>query len=275
MTALPDQQLSAETTRRVLNYLDVETAQPALGYLETLIARYVRCVPWESASRIVRRQNTDEIENCPRWPEIFWQSAIQDGTGGTCFESNLAFIALLRTLGFEGYLTINDMHEHTGVHTAIVILIDGQKWLVDAGFPVYAPLPLNPEQITTRETRLLNYTITPHGENHYDIERAPHPSAYSFTLIDQPISHADYCAATTRDYGENGLFLDKVIAAKVVNNQMWRFNSAEPPYHLQHFLDGQRVNTVIKGDAADAVFALFNIDAKIVRAALSALEAQP
>ncbi len=271
MSVLPDFQLSGETTLRVLSYLGLEASLPTSDYLETLIARHVRRVPWESVSRIVKRANTAETEDCPRWPDQFWHSAIEHGTGGTCFESNLAFFTLLRTLGFEGYLTVNDMHDHVGVHTAIIILIDGQKWLVDVGYPVYAPLPLNLAQITVRETPLFNYTIIPRGENHYDIERAPHPSSYCFTLIDQPISHEDYCAATTRDYGENGLFLDKAIVSKVINNQLWRFNSAEPPYHLQQFFGGQRVNTVIEGDAASILSAHFGIDALLVREALSIL----
>ena len=60
------------------------------------------------------------------------------GTGGTCYESNYSFFGLLRRLGYTGYLTLNDIGGAVGCHSAIVILLGGQKYLVDVGFPVHA-----------------------------------------------------------------------------------------------------------------------------------------
>src|SRR5687767_6647830 len=92
--------------RDILAYLDVRMMEPDTEFLDTLIAAYVRTVPWESASRIIRRENTAETVKCPRWSETFWQDAMHYGTGGTCFESNYAFLRLLQGLGYEGYFTV-------------------------------------------------------------------------------------------------------------------------------------------------------------------------
>src|SRR5690348_9573200 len=98
----------------ILAFLEVPSGPPDRALLDRLIAAYPARVPWESVSRIVRRARTERTEDCPRWPETFWQEAITLGMGGTCFESNCAFFALLQSLGFDGYLTVNDMNKTVG-----------------------------------------------------------------------------------------------------------------------------------------------------------------
>ncbi|MCA9956361.1 MAG: arylamine N-acetyltransferase, partial [Anaerolineales bacterium] len=128
--------LDRRLTAQVLAFLKVEASRPTLPALEKLLAAYYCTVPWESIFRIVQRAE----DPSPRWPEQFWREAMTQGAGGTCFESNYAFFALLQTLGYDGYLTINNMGESIGCHTAVVIVLDGQKWLVDVGIPLYALL---------------------------------------------------------------------------------------------------------------------------------------
>src|SRR5262245_2738246 len=209
--------LTPDLTARVLAYLKVAPTAPDLALLDTLIAAYTRIVPWESASRIARRARVANTADCPRWPEEFWQLAIQYGTGGTCFESNYAFFSLLRALGYDGYLTINNMGQTIGCHTAIVISLGSQRWLVDAGLPLYAPLLLDNEMPTERPCPFYTYTVRPEAGDHYQIERSPHPKPVCFTLVDRPIADDDYRAATTADYQqETGLFLHEVIVNKVL-----------------------------------------------------------
>jgi hypothetical protein len=252
----------------VLDYLEVQKASPTLALLDALIAAYVRRVPWESASRIARRENTPILSKRPRWPDRFWREAMTYGTGGTCFESNYAFFSLVRALGYEGYLTINNMNATIGCHTAVILHVDGVDWVTDAGFPLYASLPICPGQSTQRDTEFQHYTIRPLDNVRYDIERAPHPNPYCFTLINIPVPEADYRAATTTDYDTAGLFLDRVVINKVIDGQLWRFNSGEKPYHLELFTDGVRVDHGIEGDVAEAVGRKFGIDMSIVRTAL-------
>lgn len=263
--------LDAELKHAVLAYLDVDEAAPTIEWIDALLTAYVRTVPWESASRIVRRANTPVTEDCPRWPDEFWQTAMRLGTGGTCFESNLAYFALLRALGYEGYLTINNMGAQVGCHTAIIILMKGQKWLVDVGLPIYAALPLDEAQTMRRETALLNYQTVPVGEGRFEVERTPHPRPNCFTLIDRPIDPVPYCAATTGDYGANGLFLDRVVINKVIAGELWRYDSSETPAHLEHFRHGERIDTALEGDLmsnAKTIAARFGIAVAVVQGAL-------
>jgi hypothetical protein len=263
--------LSPRFVAAILHRLNVPAAPPTLSLLEALVNAYVRTVPWETVFRIVKRARTAETAVCPRWPEEFWTDNLERGGGGTCFESNYAFFSLLRMLGYEGYLTINNMGDSIGCHTAIIILIGSQKWLVDAGFPLYAPLPVSPRGVMHRATRFMHYTVRPDGSGVYQVEQHPHPNRNAFTLIDRPAADDVYQAATTADYGSRGLFLDRIVVNKVVGERTWRFNSGEAPWRLLRFVDGVRTDVDLNGDAATAVAHHFSMDQTIVRAAFQAL----
>jgi arylamine N-acetyltransferase len=256
---------------RVLDMLGLQRQPPDLPYLDALLAAYVRRVPWESAFRIAKRGRCQQLSDCARWPDDFWSDAIERGGGGTCFESNYAFFALLQTLGYEGYLTINDIHEKVGCHTAIVLLLDGERWLVDVGMPLHVPIPLA-DMPTERTSLLHTYIATPEGEDRYALTRTQHPWPYAFTLVDKPVDDATYRAAVEADYGPNGYFLDRVVINKVINDQLWRYNSAEPPAQIQQFIGSERHDWPIDGSAAERLAAHFDIDQDTVQAAFDALQ---
>lgn len=261
--------LSPHFVETILHRLNIPAAPPTLSLLEALVNAYVRTVPWETVFRIVKRARTAETAVCPRWPEEFWTDNLEQGGGGTCFESNYAFFSLLLALGYEGYLTINNMGDSIGCHTAIIILLNGQKWLVDAGFPLYAPLPVSPHGIMHRATRFMHYTVHPDGAGIYQLEQHPHPNHNAFTLIDRPVADEAYRAATTADYGPGGFFLDRIVVNKVVGEQTWRFNSGEAPWRLLRFVDGVRTDFALNGDAVTAVAHHFGMDEAVVKSAFA------
>lgn len=219
----------------ILRFLQVERQEPGPAFLDGLLTAYTRRVPWESAFRIAKRAATPVTADCPRWPPEFWRDARERGGGGTCFESNYAFFHLLQALGFDGYLTVNDMGESRGCHTAIVTRLGDERRLVDVGYPLYLSLPLSPGQTTQRATPFHTYTATPQPGNRYEIQRDRHPKPYVFTLIDRPVSDADYRAATTADYEPTGHFLKEVIVHRVIDGRLWRFNGRARPHLLESF----------------------------------------
>jgi hypothetical protein len=258
----------------ILAYLGVESAPPSLEFLDVLIDAYTWVVPWESASRIANRAIIERTADCPRFADRFWQDAIRAGSGGTCFESNYAFFQLLRSLGFEGYLTINDMNDNRGCHTACVIMLDEQPYLVDVGIPLYVAIPLDSARTTQRDSHFHTYTCTPQSGSVFEITRDRHPTAYIYTMMNIPVKDADYRRATTDDYGEDGLFLDRVVINKVIDGVQWRFSSDGPPYHLESFKDGDKTYYLLGSDlpnVAEKVAHQFELDEDTVFAALTAV----
>ena len=228
--------------RRLLSHFGLSASPPpTLETLQRLVTRYTRRVPWESASRIVRRARYAESADCVHLGEAFWESHFARGTGGTCYESNYAFFGLLRWLGYDGYLTINDMGESVGCHSAIVVLLEGRKYLVDVGYPVHAVLPLRDAGETVVQSAIMDYAVEPLSASRYAIWRELQPRGSAFQLNDQPVSDADYRAIAIHDYRpDGGQFLNEIVIHKVVEEQLWRFNSGEQPFVLQQFVDGER-----------------------------------
>lgn len=262
--------LSQETTNRVLRHLDLPRDLPAdRATLQTLLDRYTRVVPWESASRVLRRSRHEKLADCAALGETFWRNALRYGAGGTCFESNYAFYSLLRKLGYDGYLTINDMRDATACHTAIIIQLDGQKLLVDVGLPVYAPLPIHADSATDAESAFFRYTIEPLADDRCTIWREPHPDRYTFTLVDKPVADALYRQAAINDYiPGSGYFLDKVVINKVIDDKLWRFNSKDPPARMECFVNGEAQAHPLNGDVAGQLSQRFGMDRDMLASAL-------
>jgi hypothetical protein len=262
--------LSRAMTQKVLQYLGLPShVKPNRHTLERLLHQYVRIVPWETVSRIVHRANTKHLDKCPVFGKKFWDNAMNYGTGGTCYESNYAFYTLLLQLGYEGYLTINNMGDNIGCHTAIVVLLEGEKLLVDVGLPIFSVLPIRKKEVSVVESEFFTYTVEKLRGNKYDIWRKPHPSANAFTLIDKPVDDETYRQATTNDYiPESGLFLDKVVINKVIAGNLWRFNSRDLPLHMEKFIEDIRHDYALTHDHAEQIAKKFKLDQAMVAQAL-------
>ncbi|MEO0565355.1 MAG: arylamine N-acetyltransferase [Chloroflexota bacterium] len=245
---------------------------PTLAFVGELLAAYVRRVPWGSVCRIARRAANDTPAKRARFVDAFWTDVLAGAGDGTCFESNYAFFALLLDLGYEGYLTINDMGETIGCHSAIVLQIDGEKWLVDVGLPVFALLHLTLDDTTRADSPWHIYHAIPADDGvTYAIMRSHHPKPVAFTLKDVPVSDADYRARLVRDHEADGLFLDKVILNMVVDDVYWRYNGRGNPRQMESFPSRANKQThLIDGDIAEALAARFGMDEERLRAALDA-----
>lgn len=228
--------LSDSLVKEILIYLGSPIKAPTLRYLNRVIHAYICKVPWESVSRIIKRHTMQNTKDCPRLPKEFWSDAMQYGFGGTCFESSLAFYSLLMSLEYEGYLTVNDMGDSRACHAAIVLFLDGKKYLVDNTIPVHSAVQINPHKITRRKTSFYDYTIRPVRENAYEVEHSHHFNRNAFTLIDVPVSPPDYQTIVENDYTEStGRFLKSVVMVKVIDGKTQRFFSDHKPYKLESF----------------------------------------
>jgi arylamine N-acetyltransferase len=222
----------------ILEYLRVEEDKPSLEYLQRLMTAYCSTVPWESLSRILRKSKFKVPEKCIKLENEFWNDAIKIGTGGTCYESNLAFDFLLKSLGFETYLTINKIKDKSSLHSAIIVSIDSMKYIVDIGYPLYAPIPIKKNEVSFIHQNQIEYRSTYLSDEKYLIENFPNQKPYLYDLTDKPVCLKDYLQICKVDYGENGLFLDRIIMRKVKKGVPTRFDSEDQPYNIHLFQNG-------------------------------------
>jgi arylamine N-acetyltransferase len=257
----------------ILNHLKVPQSPPTLAYLQELITAYCSRVPWESVSRIARKATFPREEDCVLSAPAFWEGALRLGTGGTCYESNWAFFYLLEGLGFKGYPTINTIQDKSSLHSALIIEIGGRKYLVDIGYPTYAPILVDEDAVTTTGSAQAAYRCTPLSTNEYRIEIFPHPAPYLYHLSDIPVSAKDYREIMRKDYGKGGLFLDRIVMRKLVHDVPTRFDSADLPYNIHTLMGGKKEKTYLEGEKLEAQLSHhFGLDADLIRQAFLALE---
>lgn len=269
--------ISNPLVKEILDYLGHPPKKPTLRYLNRMIHAYIRKVPWESVSRILKRHRTAETEACPRLPGEFWREALQHGFGGTCFESSLAFFSLLEALGYNAYLTVNNMGASIGCHAAIVVLLGGQKYLVDITIPVHAAIRMDPQRMVRKRTLMFDYILRPVSENVYEVERTHRSRSNLFTLIDIPVSLPDFQAVLEDDYSQaTGRFLKEVVMVKVIDEKAQRFFSSQKPYKLEGFDRAGRTETLLQPETLPYKLAgLFQMPADSIAQTLALIEGPP
>lgn len=257
-------------TDAILTHFDLEHQPPTTDFLKSLITAYTRTVPWGSVFRLARFARYETPTKRARFADAFWDDVLHLGGDGTCFESNYAFAALLRDLGYTLDLTINNMEESIGCHSALIVHLDQERWLVDVGLPIHVPLRIDREADAVTEGPFHTYTMIPLENNRYNIHRTGHPNPYCFTLIDKPISDTDYEARLIRDHQDDGLFLDKVILRVVHQGAQWRFNGRDDVVQFEVFTRDEKQTHPITAPLVDALPPIFNVDRDVLAEAVAA-----
>ncbi len=273
--------LDAGELAAALDLLEVQREAPSRAYLGRLQHAYKAHVPWETASRVVRAADVEAVEDRPRRPPEFWSLATDGGGGGTCFESDYAFWALLDALGFEAQLHVNDMPQHRGVqhHAALSVAIEGQRYLADVGLglELAAPIPLlasgranvgAPDfRNELRRTASNRWRLELHGSP----DRLRLDAGLLYEFVDRPWELEAYDAHVIRDYGPQGLFLDALRVTRTnADGTIVRFS---PPSTLRRF-DGARWSeeALPQGDSASQIAGPVRMPESLLRRAFELIE---
>lgn len=129
-----------------------------------------------------------------------FEEIVERRCGGFCYELNGLFAALLRELGFDvAMLSAQVANDEGGFsrdfdHMALMVSLDGQRWLADVGFgdSFIEPLPLEPND--EHRQRDCRYRIVTTDDEKFVLERARDQGQwepqYRFSL--KPYQYSDY-----------------------------------------------------------------------------------
>lgn len=257
----------------ILTHLSLPREPPTPAYLDALLVAWAARVPWESASRIAYHQVTSAPEDLVRLPERFFADALRLGSGGTCFESNLALRALLEALGFDVTLHFCDMQTATvNPHCAGIVALDGARYLADVGYPVAGALRLDPAGVTERETPSYLFRAIPQGGGRWELRRTARNGFddQAFVLKGEPVGDETFLTRLRRDHEPDGLFLDEVILSRTGADGMLRFS--ERIGLVRRTLAGERAVKLSAAESADpprTLARLFAFDEGLLRRALA------
>jgi N-hydroxyarylamine O-acetyltransferase len=180
--------LSPSELRAYLLRIGVDPERPfesAEELLTHLHERHLRSVPFENIDPVADRPVRFDL------PTLL-QKIVGRCRGGICYELNLLFATLLRTLGFSVDLLTGDMNVVDSRHALLLVRFDGRQYIADVGYGCYFVRPLRLAVDEAQEDDNGRYRLVGDRVGELGIERWVREQWHrliSFTL--RPISHSD------------------------------------------------------------------------------------
>jgi arylamine N-acetyltransferase len=133
---------------------------PPLRRLKFLISAFAH-LPYENLTKILKEAEFGRCERARRLPAEVISDYRSLGTGGTCFALTATLLHLVRSLGWEAEPLLADRPYGENTHCALQIRIDGKPHLVDPGFLIVDPIPLDGRDERPVETSFSRLVLSP------------------------------------------------------------------------------------------------------------------
>jgi N-hydroxyarylamine O-acetyltransferase len=126
----------------------------------------------------------------------FFEKIVLRKRGGFCYELNGLFHALLIQLGFNAKIisarvhTTDNNYSPEYDHLAVVVTLNGRKYLCDVGFGEFAFMPLEIKPGKIQEDRRGNFVIDDYEEGYYRVSKIEGSAVlpeYIFTLAEKSL----------------------------------------------------------------------------------------
>lgn len=165
---------------------------PIAETLRRLQRAHLLAVPFENLSIHIGQPIV--LEDAALFAKI-----VERGRGGFCYEVNGLFAALLRALGFRVEMLSAGVANADGDfgpdfdHMALMVTIDGERWLADVGFGDSFVEPLRLDERGEQKQDRRAYKIEVSGDYLVLMQRENEnewKAQYRFTM--QPYEYADY-----------------------------------------------------------------------------------
>lgn len=139
------------------------TDQPPLDVLRAVAAAFAQ-LPYENLTKIIKEDVERAAVRARRLPAEVLADHIKAGAGGTCFSLTATLLHLVRSLGWEAEPLLADRRYGENTHCALLVWIDGRPHLLDAGYLILEPIPLDIGTETRIVTDFNELVLTPSAD---------------------------------------------------------------------------------------------------------------
>lgn len=189
--------------------------EPSLALLKTMQEKFVHCAYYSNLDVVLGRMHS-------LVPQDAFNYVVRDGKGGSCRDLNLAFYHMLKSIGFEVYLTsahvyhYNEMELHNEVSTHLILLtiVDDDTYAVDPawGNASRYPLPLTGQTITHP---MGTFRVAKAEDGKFSVDKLFDDWVLQFTF--DPKVHKEYHEFQSHlefIYSEKSMFRDTLFITK-------------------------------------------------------------
>jgi arylamine N-acetyltransferase len=268
-------------------FLDLYKLSPTLPDLKLLggIAGGFAGLPWENLTKFIKKHRPGQtsVADLPqrlrgiagverlRFSDEVLEDHARLGTGGTCFSLTNALRRIVTDLGFRTHPVMADMQHGPNVHCALLVKVDGCRYLLDPGYLVAEPIPLDRGQgVRIHQTGSeLEYRRLESGDEfglYTRNERGEH--IFRYRLRSRPVPEADFARFWIESFdttGMNGLHLNRVTGEGRLS-----------AHDLNLRIDTGRAkrNVKLRGAYVEQVSDRFGLDGELVQQAFTEWEKQ-
>lgn len=182
-----------DVVRDFLKLIHVRPDKPDLSWL-TRIAREFHRMPYENLTKIIRLQEVTDPDERPRMPDVVLCDHTDMGAGGTCFSLTYFFQGILEDVGYDVYPVMCDRSYGSDTHCAVIVLLGEEKYLVDPGYLMEAPIVIPPKGFSIQVGGIFSVRLQRLGvTNQYLlITHRNGKSKIRYRMKDVPISREDF-----------------------------------------------------------------------------------
>ena len=265
----------SSATRRFLTHFQLRREGPDLEFLSRLVRAFAQ-LPYENLTKIIKNSRERDPTRKLRMPDEVIEEHIRYGTGGTCFSLTFTLQQILEGCGFECYPVMADRSYGPDTHCALIVLLQGQKFLVDPGFLLSRPLPLTQDPIAAykfpanlvqlEKSELEHPTRAVSGYRVCTLNGSG--KKWRYTLKERPISAEEFREHWLRSFSWN--MMNSLLVTRVMNqNQLYLRDD-----YLQITGEGEKNKRKIRTDYARVLSGIFGIPEEIILEAQHVVQQQ-
>ncbi len=242
--------------------------QPGRDSLHQLYSAFTH-LPYENVSKILgSRDEADPslVTISFRTPEQVLEGYLQSRLGGTCFSLTHCLHTLLRHCGFNCWRVLGDMYHGPNIHCAVVVRLQGDDYLCDAGYLLPEPIKLPAGGHTRTQGKIYRYILSaePDEPGAFSLHTEPPTggnSRWRYRIrnlaVDDPTFELHWERSFTASMNSQLLLSHATAESHVFVHK----------HSVRHTTASGKHNENVRGRVGTSVQELFGIDAELVERA--------
>jgi len=226
-------------------------------------------LPYENLTKIIKGNELADPRQSRRLPDEVLRDHLAFGTGGTCFSLTATLLHLVRSLGWRAEPLLADRRYGENTHCAMLVWIDDRPHLVDLGYLIVEPIPLESDAETHVKTAFNELILSPHAQGEkLDLSTASQGrQTYRLTFKTTPADEGEFLHAWDASFDWDMMrypVLSRVLGSNQLYLQGDRFQTRG--------LDGVERSEIRHDELVRRIAVEFGVDSRIVAQAMSVLK---
>jgi arylamine N-acetyltransferase len=254
---------------RFLAHFRIDPDAPPEDLLRQVTAAFTR-VPYENLTKIIRDAEAGSVEKARRDAGEVIADHVSFGAGGTCFSLTATLLHLLHSLGWQAKPILADRPYGPDTHCALLVWIAGRPHLLDPGYLITDPIPLEVPGERIIPTTFHDLRLVPGSSDTLDLYTVNRgQSTLRITFKTAPVDWGEFVKVWHASFDWNMMHFP--VLTRVTGNQ-----------HV--YLQGNRLQRRTRDcvqrtelppdDLADEIARTFGIEPSLVARALAILQRQ-